>query len=321
MHKLVCWLLSRGWMIFLASCACLSSHWCPDCQNFEMFRVFGEGLPIKQQTDPETTSLSVGKNPTAPRHSLIVIAAVKLDGFQTWPRSLPRDWIIVVDFLGFKRPATHVSQCQDAAQRNVRQVYHNVWNLQVVLKDMQHSWVTFFQPAQGRRYTNSICWNLEAHTAILLQVIPKIYVTGCDRCRFEVQTLCVFSYVHSVAMFYRNVSTIICVIVPSHINQFHIGVAIVERIVIHDAGIVGTTWPEHAETKLHHFQFARTCRNKNLNIQDYKMTITHSKTLSRKHFQSPFNYILTPHKDLQFEYTTVTALCTVLLTPSSPGHP
>ena len=124
MHKLV--LLSRGWMIFLASCACLSSHWCPDCQNFEMFRVFGEGLPIKQQTDPETTSLSVGKYPIVPRHNLIVIAAVKLDGFQTWPRSLPRDWIIVVDFLGFKRPATHVSQCQDAAQRNVRQVYHNV---------------------------------------------------------------------------------------------------------------------------------------------------------------------------------------------------
>lgn len=80
----------------------LSSLWCPDCQNFEMFRVFDEGLPIKQQTDPETTSLSVGKYPIVPRHNLIVISAVKLDGFQTWPRSLPRDWIIVADFLGFK---------------------------------------------------------------------------------------------------------------------------------------------------------------------------------------------------------------------------
>ena len=290
----------------------LSSLWCPDCQNFEMFRVFDEGLPIKQQTDPETTSLSVGKYPIVPRHNLIVISAVKLDGFQTWPRSLPRDWIIVADFLGFKRPATHVSPCQDAAQRNVRQVYHDFWHLQVVLKDVQHGWVNFFQPAQGRRYTNSICWNLEARTAILLQVIPKI----CDRCGFDVQTLCVFLYVHSVPMFYRNVSTIIFVIVPSHINQFHIGVAIVERIVIHDAGIVGTTWPEHAVTKLHHFQFTRTCPNKNLNIQDH----TEQKTLSIPFQWSYWTTFSLPTKI--YSLNILTALCTVLLTPpSSPGHP
>ncbi len=92
---------------------------------------------------------------------------------------------------------------------------------------------------------------------------------------------------------------IICVTVPCHINQFHIGVAIVERIVIHDAGIVGTTWPEHAVTNsslpIHENLSKQKSQHsvsrhdndlpQNLNCLQYPFAI-----LSRKHtFQSPFN--------------------------------
>ena len=128
--------------------------------------------------------------------------------------------------------------------------------------------------------------------------------------RFDTQTLCVF-YCFLILMcmlllcsdsnatqriFYAR---IICVTVPCHINQFHIGVAIVERIVIHDAGIVGTTWPEHAVTnsslpihenlskKISQHSVSRHDNDlpQNLNCLQYPFAI-----LSRKHtFQSPFN--------------------------------
>lgn len=90
-------------------------------------------------------------------------------------------------------------------------------------------------------------------------------------------------------MFYCNVSTIVFVIVPSHINQFHIGVAIVERIVIHDAGIVGTTWPEHAVTNSSFPIHGNLSKQVHLNVHDHTITMTNNRILSRKDFQSPFN--------------------------------